>query len=707
MGQRHQLFVIARVGNHYRTLAAVHHQWLYGVSALRSCRRLLRIFSDVNNRITLKHELDLATGFFKDQGPPPSRPPSYEEAEEVEERPCPFPFITTCLATGAAYDSEVGRVQTIHELAFNTGFNQGDNNDGITVLDITDPADVRYCFVNLFERDDDEDSDSPDSPGACTPLTGREYVGGYYDESDVMIKDNMSLIEALDKSPLVKVGALADTWPWGDWQLEDVTAQPEELGGQTEARNPTKSLRDLAAAKLFDRLLLSTDDDFDPSLLDHVRDMPGFQKMLKEHLLSHLTTVGPVGATKASAYLLQLAYAGEACLEWNVFETLTVETINAALASDALKSVTTICLTDLRYDSLAEFVKVLSSLDCLHTLQILNRPDRKDEHMSVEIFEAIAESTQPISIKKLTLSGLYANGLRQNIWRPYRHNPKTPEAFPVVQLLVAHEGKDSTSSFSSGGKMEYFYLGDAALSPVRAVIGLFQYVASLIRDPRSYHGTGLNCAHTFSCGPSALENADSIEISPLPAETYKVGKAGYHSSAFSGLYSKMRDLIPGAWTVVVSESSSTDYTNNARTRHLQCRYAFVHLKVPIQVDPEHWRGSNIEPSEIEVVDVQGFLRVTAPDVDLSKVAHHFDRLEMAVAQATGERDTVITAEDSPLSLLSHDEARGLLNQFIATVPEMQQAAGRVGRWGDSWVSDLGFNVVEKPDEATSDSNADC
>ncbi|KAK7425042.1 hypothetical protein QQZ08_008318 [Neonectria magnoliae] len=697
MGQRHQLFVIARVGSHYRTLAAVHHQWLYGVSALRSCRRLLRIFSDANNRITLKHELDLATSFFKDQGPPPSYPPNYEEPEE---RPCPFPFITTCLAIGAAYDSELGRVQTIHELAFNTGFDRGDNNDGITVLDITDPADVRYCFVNLFENDDDQNS--PDSPGACTPLTGRQYVGGYYDESDVMIQNNMSIIEALDKSPLVEVGALADTWPWGDWQLVDSTAQPEELAVQTEPRNPTKSLRDLAATKLFDRLLLSTDDEFDPSLLDHVRDMPGFQQMLKEHLLSHPTTVGPVGATKASAYLLQLAYAGEACLEWNVFENLTIETVNAALASDALKGVTTICLTAPRYDSLADFVKVLSSLDRLHTLQVLDRPDRKDEHMSAELFEAIAESTQPISIKKLTLSGLYANGLRQNIWRPYRLNPKTPKAYPVVQLLVAHEGKDSKSSLSSGGNMEYFYLGDAALSPVRVVIGLFQYIASLILERRSYHGTGLNSAHTFSCGPSALENADSLEISPLPAETYKVGKASYHSSAFSGLYSKMRDLVPGAWTVVVSESRSTDYTNNARTTHLQLRYAFVHPKVPIQVDPEHWRGSNIEPSEIEVADLQGFLRMTAPDVDMSKVAHHFDHLEMAIAQAMREEDTIITAEDSPMSLLSHDEACGLLNQFIATVPEIQQAAKQVGRWGDRWVPELGFNVIEKPDEDTSD-----
>lgn len=33
MGQRHQFFAIARINNRYRTLAAVHNQWLYGHSA--------------------------------------------------------------------------------------------------------------------------------------------------------------------------------------------------------------------------------------------------------------------------------------------------------------------------------------------------------------------------------------------------------------------------------------------------------------------------------------------------------------------------------------------------------------------------------------------------------------------------------------------------------------------------------------------------
>ncbi|KAH7175216.1 hypothetical protein EDB81DRAFT_705061 [Dactylonectria macrodidyma] len=692
MGQRHQLFVIARVGKHYYSLAAIHHQWLYGVSALRSCRRLLRIFSDPSNRITLKHELDLAVGFFQDQGPPPSKPPMYKDPETTA---CPFPFITTCLAVGAAYDLEMGQVHTIHELAFDTGFNQGDNNDGITVLDITDLTDVRYCFVTLFGHNDDIDLEHDQAPRENTPLTGREYLRGYYSDSHDIILNSASIIEALDNSPLIEVKALAETWPWGKWDVDGIATEPGKPDRQTQNLAQTKSLRDLAAAKLFSRLLQSTDDDFDASLLDNVQDLPGFQRTLKEYLLCHSEQVGP---TRVSAHLLQLAYAGEGLLEWNSFTNLTPKTIKAALASDAMKSVTSIILTVPSHNPPEELVEALSSLSSLHTLQILDRPDRKDERISNQIFETFAESKQLPAINKLTLSGLYANGLRQSIWRPYRDNPKTPEAYPLVQLLVAHQGEDGEFMRSFGGPLEYFYLGDTALTPVKIAIGLLQYLATQIDVLPSRSGTGLQVAHCFSCGPIGIGDRDSLEIAPLPAEIYRVAKAAYHSSIFQGLHSKLRDLNPGTWTAVVSESRDTDWTNSndGVTINLHFKYAFIRSKVAIQVDTENWRGTDIKPSEIEVVDLEGFLQLIAPGVDTSKLAHHFDQLEMAVSRANNERTRITAPQDIPfLSMLSPEEACDLLEQFIASVPEVQKVANRSRSWSNTehnWVLDLGFKV---------------
>ncbi|EEY24028.1 predicted protein [Verticillium alfalfae VaMs.102] len=649
MGQRHQLFVIARVGNYYRPLAAIHHQWLYGVSALRSCRRLLRIFSDPSNRIALKHELYLAVDFFQKRGPPPSDPP---ECEDPERTACPFPFITTYLAVGAAYDFDLGRVDTIHELAFDTGFDQGDNNDGITVLDITDLVDVRYCFVNLFE-----------------------------------------------------------TWPWGEWDADRPVADTINTGPHTQPQTlgPTHSLRDLAAAQLFSRLL-ATEDDFEPSILDEVRDLPGFQKVLREHLLCHSKQVGPA---QTSSHLLQLAYAGEDLLEWNSYVNLTAEAIKVALTSDALKSATGIILTIQRHVSPAELVEALSSLDSLHALQVLDRPDRKDEQSSNQLFEALSKSTHPLAIKKLTLSGLYANGIRQNIWRPCRDNPVTLEPYPLVQLLVAHEGKDGDMLKSLGGALESFCLGDAALTPVKVATGLFQYLMTEVQSWPIRNGTGLAVAHCFSCSPPAL-GSDSVEIAPLPAETYKIAKAACHSSGFGGLYSKLRDLTPRAWTAVVSESKDTHDANGVTTQttHLQFKYAFIRSKKAIPVDPETRRGSDIQPSEIEVVDLAGFLHLTAPEIDTSKLAHHFDELDAAVVRATDERNRITTPQHIPLlSLLSPEEACRLLNQFVASVPEVQEACVRISRWGGGknificlnleseligssvghWILDLGFN----------------
>ncbi|KAM5356750.1 hypothetical protein ACJ41O_003396 [Fusarium nematophilum] len=691
MGQRHQLFVIARLGKHYRSLAVVHHQWLCGVSALGSCHRLLCIFSDPSNRATLQHELHLAADFFKDSEPPPSSPPGWQNPKETA---CPFPFITTCLMTGAAYDYELAHVQTVHELAFNMGYDQGDNNDGITVLDITDLTNVRYCFVNIHPGVPDH-----------TPLTGREYLKAYHDESHGTMQNNSSLIEALDKTPLIEVGVLADAWPWGGWRVDPAVSKTGEPNDQPKGGNQAKSLRDLTAAKLFNRLLQSADDDFDPSLLDEVQDLPGFQRTLREHLLCHTEQVGP---NKASTHLLQLAYAREAFLEWHSFSDISPKTIKAALASDNMRSARGISLTASPRDSPAELVEALSSLE---TVQILDLPDRKDEQTSNQIFEAFARSTKPMAIKKLTLSGLYANGIRLNVWRPYHENLKTPLAYPLLQLLVAHEGKDSEFMKSFGGETEYFYLGDAALTPIRAATGLFQYLASQIKAGPDHTGTGLDVAHSFSCGPPVLGGGDGLEVGPLPAEAYRLGKAAYHSSMFKGLYSKLRDLAPSTWTAVVSTWGDTNWTRaaNYRTTQLQLKYAFVRAKEHIQVDSVNWRGSDIQPSEIEVVGLEGFLHSTAPEVDTSKLAHHFDQPERAFQRATCERDSITTPENgSLLSVLSLDDACRLLNQFITTVPEVERVAKRCHHWcpaDDDWLSVLGFNLDEMPPVATSGEDA--
>jgi hypothetical protein len=55
-----------------------------------------------------------------------------------------------------------------------------DNNDGITVFDVTDPEKASYCFVSILYYGDEEQCELP----LFIPLNAKEYVRSYYAEPD-------------------------------------------------------------------------------------------------------------------------------------------------------------------------------------------------------------------------------------------------------------------------------------------------------------------------------------------------------------------------------------------------------------------------------------------------------------------------------------------------------------------------------------------
>jgi hypothetical protein len=131
MGQRHQLFVIAKVGNRYRRLSALHHQYLYRASALKRCLEILDIFSAPANPLPIQQELTAARRYDEEFW---TKPWSYKDPE------VPFPFITTCLLLGASLNVKEGYNATLTLEPFNMSFDGGDNNGGITVIDINSPT---------------------------------------------------------------------------------------------------------------------------------------------------------------------------------------------------------------------------------------------------------------------------------------------------------------------------------------------------------------------------------------------------------------------------------------------------------------------------------------------------------------------------------------------------------------------------------------
>lgn len=122
MGQRHQLFVIARVNGRYRCLGAILHQWLYGHTALRRCLAILKIFQDAKNRVALSEELKMASA--ADEGLW-SKEPDDDGVTRVH-----FPFVMTCLILGASTSVEENYYNGVSVEPFGMAYNEGDNNDG-------------------------------------------------------------------------------------------------------------------------------------------------------------------------------------------------------------------------------------------------------------------------------------------------------------------------------------------------------------------------------------------------------------------------------------------------------------------------------------------------------------------------------------------------------------------------------------------------
>lgn len=74
---------------------------------------------------------------------------------------------------------------------------------GITILDITDLSNVRYCFVDYFGME------SEGEVPLHTPLDGWTYLRAYYDDDEEIVLRNKLVTDGLEKYALVELGALA------------------------------------------------------------------------------------------------------------------------------------------------------------------------------------------------------------------------------------------------------------------------------------------------------------------------------------------------------------------------------------------------------------------------------------------------------------------------------------------------------------------
>ncbi|GIZ44483.1 hypothetical protein CKM354_000768000 [Cercospora kikuchii] len=307
MGQRHQLFAVAKVSGRYRVLAAVHHQCLFEEEVVECCLQTLYLLQ--HNASLLRQDLQVANETNWDSIKPPPRlfasgEPTVQRVREVREvelaLSTQFPMIATCLMTGAARHR--GGFYPVRLFPITHSLKVFDNDDGYSIFDVTDPEHPRYC--NLLKKDSYVlRKGETEHVQSMAPLEARQYLacyraylgnaGGDDDWSSRVAKayaqlETDSVICDLQGFSLIDADALAETWPYETFKTP--SADVAELSeGHEPAHEDARieSLREKAFSRLFSQAVEDEDgglswladaeklSDFTESALDYFRLVPG------------------------------------------------------------------------------------------------------------------------------------------------------------------------------------------------------------------------------------------------------------------------------------------------------------------------------------------------------------------------------------------------------------------------------------------------
>lgn len=136
----------------------------------------------------------------------------------------------TCLIIGASFDPDTCYNYAMpHVLPFGMPFDGGDNNDGITIIDITDLRKVKHSFAFLTdvpefnpedadEEDEEGEGDIDDEIPSFTPLSGLQYEAAYERPRN---RSPRNIFDAREDDDLIDEETLNSAWPDRRWGADD------------------------------------------------------------------------------------------------------------------------------------------------------------------------------------------------------------------------------------------------------------------------------------------------------------------------------------------------------------------------------------------------------------------------------------------------------------------------------------------------------
>ena len=699
-GQHYPLAVVRREGG-LTSLDAVQ-----GRDVLAAIQGTIAVFSDPANHIGIQSELSLAAQFYQD---PKNALPQTELsnlapwmrqsiASECDRGLREFPFISTCLMLGVAFDRERGVGLHVLLAALGTVLRDANIEYAMAVVDISNLDAIRYGIVAFRtttmihiscppeDLDDDWGADPPgqrelklEENRTRDPLSAAAYMAKFqqYEPCD-------DLVDKLNRVGLVDTSALDRIWP-----PDVIKSLPPPV--------PPCGAEDAALVALINSLIETERIDISETLLSQLGSTTNYKQVLRRHLQEQCQNIGHLRST---GQLLGLALANEPHLNLAPFTKLSALSISAAIETAPVPP-TSISLTiDTLLDPPTSIIDVLAAHPTLKAVYLLQQPARTSDHPSTTFFLALAShpSNTLARLTKLHISGAYSAPLRKEFFLPPSLSYQPPiTIYPVLHLFTRHQAQtgsvhnpdpdpDTTSFWPN-----HLYLGDALLRPERFAAGFLLYLRSLLTCTHTGNRSG--SLFSFACAPPNLSSDQKtrVEVGPIPGENFaipvrpQVWTTDEEENRKREFWPAVRDLVQGSWSVVVERRVWIDVGNKGEAgrglswmpdlKTAYVRYAFVRVKVggiklEDELERKEWNRKEergIREGEAEVTGLKGFLETTAPGVDLGLVNHRVDEFVKEMEGWPGQGALADGMEK--LSVLGKEEARKMLGEFLSGCAE--------------------------------------
>ena len=209
MGQRHQVYI--RLHQKDNQMIGFHNHWSYGTLPLSALKRILTF----NKKAQSVERLT-------------ENSPWLNSEDKLQ-------AILSCDYQKGFYSrySDITKEMTVESNRKTFNPTMGDNNDGITVIDLTKKK-IGYCFMNIGEGDSSIRQAPP-----LEPLTAKQYLKLYYNEGTKEWKSYGadSLISCIDKnSRLLSVDDCIEMFPD---MMKDLTIERNKIKRIKKADLPT------------------------------------------------------------------------------------------------------------------------------------------------------------------------------------------------------------------------------------------------------------------------------------------------------------------------------------------------------------------------------------------------------------------------------------------------------------------------------------